>query len=103
MVDSRALDGLFVLVPAAVIVQTLCGLAFGLYPGRSRAGGFGEMAAVMKSVGLTTLVLALLNPMFAPQLVPLAVPFLAGIAALLGTAGVRYRRNVDRSPADGSR
>jgi FlaA1/EpsC-like NDP-sugar epimerase len=92
MVGNRDLNGLLVLVPVAVVLQVVVGLAFGLYTGSARSSGFGEMGAVVKSVALTTVVLVFLNPMFDPQLVPLAVPVLAGIVALLGTAGIRYRR-----------
>ena len=37
------LSGLFTLIPAAIIVHALAGLAFGTYTGRSRFGSFDEV------------------------------------------------------------
>ena len=92
------LDGLFILVPTAMIVQALAGLAFGIYTGRSRFGSFDEVTSLVKAAALTSLFLVGFIPLFDPRLAPLSVPFIGGPIALMLMAGVRYcwRLNMER-------
>ena len=83
-------DGLFVLVPAAVVLQTLAGLICGLYTGRARFGSFDEVMAMVRSVVTTAGVLFAVNVVADPQLVPKSVPVIGGVMALSLLAGIRY-------------
>jgi FlaA1/EpsC-like NDP-sugar epimerase len=84
------LSGLAILIPAAIIVQALAGLAFGTYTGRSRFGSFDEVTSLVKATALTSVFLMGFSPMFDPRLVPLSVPFIGGVTALVEMAGLRY-------------
>ena len=86
----KELSGLLTLIPAAIIVQALAGLAFGTYTGRSRFGSFDEVTSLVKATALTSLFLVGFSPMFDPRLVPLSVPFIGGVTALVEMAGLRY-------------
>ena len=86
----KELSGLLTLIPAAIIVQSLAGLAFGTYTGRSRFGSFDEVTSLVKATALTSLFLMGFSPMFDPRLVPLSVPFIGGVTALVEMAGLRY-------------
>ncbi len=83
-------DGLFVLVPAAVVLQALAGLVSGLYTGRARFGSFDEVVSMVRSVVITAIVLFLVNPLPDPRLVPKSVPAIGGVLALSLLAGIRY-------------
>ncbi len=82
--------GLFVLIPAAIVVQALAGLLCGLYTGRARFGSFDEVVAMLRSVVTTAVVLYALNVVAEPQLVPESVPVIGGVMALSLLAGIRY-------------
>jgi len=82
--------GLLVLVPLGVVVQFLAGTACGLYTGRSRFGSFEEVMSVVKATVVTASVLALLNLLAEPRLVPASVPVVGGVVALVLMAGARY-------------
>ncbi len=83
-------SGLAILVPVALVVQTIAGMHFGIYTGRWRFGSFEEVASLVKAVTVTTLVAAVFNPVWDPRLVPLSVPFVAGVIALVLMSGLRY-------------
>ncbi|MEA2686400.1 MAG: hypothetical protein QOE93_1595 [Actinomycetota bacterium] len=83
-------SGLTILVPAAVGMQALAGMQFGIYTGRWRFGSFDEVIAVVKAVTVTSCVLAVFNPLWDPRLVPLSVPFIGGLIALVLMSGLRY-------------
>jgi len=82
--------GLVVLVPVAVVVQAVAGLACGLYTGRARFGSFDEVVSMLRSTVLTSGFLFIVNPLADPRLVPASVPFVAGVLALALLAGMRY-------------
>lgn len=84
------LTGLLILVPAAIVVQTLAGHAFGIYTGRARFGSFDEVTSLVKAAAVTSLFLFGLSPLFEPRLVPLSVPFIGGLTALVVMSGLRY-------------
>ncbi|HVF13103.1 MAG TPA: polysaccharide biosynthesis protein, partial [Acidimicrobiales bacterium] len=90
--------GLAILVPVAVTVQIIAGTRFGIYTGRWRFGSFEEVMSLVKAVALTSLVVAAFNPLWDPRLVPLSVPFVAGVIALVLMSGLRYawRLTVER-------
>lgn len=83
-------DGLALLVPVAVAVQLLAGLRFGLYNGRWRFGSFDEVMALVKASFASTLLVSAFNPLWRPRLLPLSVPLVGGIIALVVMAGFRY-------------
>ncbi len=87
---SGKFGGLLFLVPAAVASQAFAGVAFGTYTGRSRFGSFDEVASLAKAVGLTTVLVASANAITSPRLVPLTVPVVAGLVAMLLMGGIRY-------------
>ncbi len=82
--------GLAQLIPLAVLVQGVVGLACGLYTGRSRFGSFEEVMSLAKATAVTAVVLFVLNLIPDPRLGPASVPIMAGVVALMLTAGVRY-------------
>jgi len=84
------LDGLVVMVPAALVIQGLAGLAAGLYTGRSRFGSFEEVVSLARATVLTGAALSILNLPTHPRLVPASVPMVAGVVALVLMGGVRY-------------
>jgi FlaA1/EpsC-like NDP-sugar epimerase len=82
--------GLATLVPGAIIVQALAGVRLGIYTGRWRFGSFEEVSSVVKAVLVTSAVLFAFNPLWDPRLVPLSVPLVAGVLALVMMSGLRY-------------
>ena len=107
-VGYAELSGLLTLIPVAVVVQSLAGLVFGTYTGRSRFGSFDEVTTLVKAVAITAIFLIGFSPLFDPRLVPLSVPFIAGPTALVEMAGLRYcwrlgRERRKRPSADGCR
>ncbi len=83
-------SGLAILVPAGVVLQVIAGVQFGIYTGRWRFGSFDEVTSLVKVMLVTSSVLAVFNPLWDPRLVPLSVPFVGGVIALVLMAGVRY-------------
>ena len=83
-------SGLAILVPVGVILQVIAGMQFGIYTGRWRFGSFDEVTSLVKVMLVTSSVLAIFNPLWDPSLVPLSVPFVGGVIALVLMAGVRY-------------
>ncbi|MCA1696065.1 MAG: polysaccharide biosynthesis protein, partial [Actinobacteria bacterium] len=89
-VSAADFGGLAVLVPAAVVLQILAGLGFGLYTGRSRYGSFDEVVSVLKASVSTSALLYGVNILASPRLAPASVPIVGGLAALVLMAGNRY-------------
>jgi len=100
-VPSQALGGLLVLVPLAVGAQLLLGLLDGLYIGRWSLGSFEEVAALIRTVLGTAVILAAVD--LPTRLVPLSVALGAPAVALVFMAGFRYawrlRRERRRRPS----
>ena len=96
--SSERFSGLLVLIPIAVLFQLVAGLACGLYTGRSRFGSFDEVVSMVRSVTITAAVLAIVNPIADPRLVPASVPVIGGVMALALLAGIRYcwRLSIER-------
>ena len=88
--SENDIDGLWYLVPFALVIHLAAGLHFGLYNGRWRFGSFEEVMALVKATTVTTLVVFSFNPLWQPRLLPLSVPVVAGITALVVMAGFRY-------------
>jgi len=88
--DVPHVGRLALIIPAAVIIQALVGLACGLYTGRSRFGSFEEVVSVVMATVLSAGVLAVANGVLQPRLVPASVPFMGGVLALVLMAGIRY-------------
>ncbi len=84
------LGGLLAAVAAAAAVQTVSGLALGLYLGRWRFGTLDEVSHLVASVAITVGGVALINQLSDPLLVPSSVPLAGGLLALASMAGVRY-------------
>jgi len=84
------LGGLLAAMAAAAAVQTVSGLALGLYLGRWRFGTLDEVSHLVASVAITAGGLALINQLSNPLLVPSSVPLAGGLLAIASMAGVRY-------------
>ena len=89
-VDWINVRGVFALACIAILVQSLAGLACGLYTGRSRFGSFEEVMSLVKATVVSGAVLTILNLIPHPRLVPASVPIGAGLVALVLMAGARY-------------
>lgn len=80
------------------------GVSDGLYLGRWSLGSFEEVAALIRTVLCTTLVLVLVN--VPSRVVPLSVTLAAPALALVAMAGARYAWRLDRErrrrPAEGA-
>lgn len=86
-VDVR---GLLALVPFAMAVQLVVGLAAGQYRGRWRYGSFEEVAALVRTDAVVTVLVAVVNRFVLPGRIPVSATILAGFCALLVHAGVRF-------------
>ncbi len=83
-------EGLSVLIPVALVVQMVAGLACGLYTGRSRFGSFEEVLSLVKATVFTVAAVAVINIVPDKRLAPASAPIVGGAVALVLTAGVRY-------------
>ncbi|SNY56495.1 polysaccharide biosynthesis protein [Paractinoplanes atraurantiacus] len=83
------LTGLAVLSAVAAVVLAVTGSWWGLYTGRWQYGCFEEIAAVAKTLAVTTPVLFVLDTLLG-RLVPRSAIIGAGLIALVLAAGVRY-------------
>ncbi|MFF5078707.1 polysaccharide biosynthesis protein [Actinoplanes sp. NPDC000266] len=83
------LTGLAVLSAVAAVVLAAAGSWSGLYTGRWQYGCFEEIAAVAKTLAVTTPVLFVLDTLLG-RLVPRSAIIGAGLIALVLAAGVRY-------------
>lgn len=83
-------DALALLVPFAMAVQLVVGLAAGQYRGRWRYGSFEEVAALVRTVAIVTVLVAVVNRFALPGRIPVSATILAGFCALLIHTGARY-------------
>ncbi|GAA0499072.1 dTDP-glucose 4,6-dehydratase [Paractinoplanes deccanensis] len=83
------LAGLVTLTAVAALVQTITGAWWGLYTGRWQYGCFEEIAALAKTLAVTTPVLFVLDTLLG-RLVPRSAIIGGGLIALVLAAGVRY-------------
>jgi FlaA1/EpsC-like NDP-sugar epimerase len=83
----------------ASVLQVLAGTATGLYRGRFRYGSFDEVAHLVRSVSIATVLFAVVNQLSPKHFVPASVAFIGGFIALIVMAGSRYvwRLALDRS------
>lgn len=89
-VTAEQLAPLAVLVPVAVVVQLVVGLAAGQYRGRWRYGSFEEVAALVRTVAVVTVLVAVVNRFLLPDRIPVSATVGAGLVALLIHSGARY-------------
>jgi FlaA1/EpsC-like NDP-sugar epimerase len=89
-VTTAVLRPLIVLVPMAVVVQLVVGLAAGQYRGRWRYGSFEEVAALVRTVAVVTVLLAVVNRFLLGERVPVSATIGAGLFAILIHCGARY-------------
>ena len=80
--------GVWTAAALVVTVQVVVGLWQGLYLGRWRLGSFEEIAALLRSVVLSAVVLFAVD--WSTRSVPISVPVAALFIALVGMAAVRY-------------
>ncbi|MCB1004016.1 MAG: polysaccharide biosynthesis protein [Acidimicrobiales bacterium] len=85
-----AWERLALLIPIAVAIHVVVGIAGGLYLGRWRFGSFEEVAALTRCVVVTTVSVAFVNRFLFDYLIPVTATILAGCLALLFMAGARY-------------
>lgn len=89
--DKRDYASLKVLLPIAVALQILSGLATGLYTGRWRFGSFEEVAALGEAAFVNTLLLFVIVVVASTtHLVPLGAVIVGGLGALVLMGGSRY-------------
>lgn len=106
--DSRVTP-VFALIPLAVLAQIVAGLSSGLYTGRWRFGSFDEVAALLRTVVITSALVFLSNLWISdPPLIPRSSPLVGGFIALVLTSGARYAwrlrmERLRRPDQDGSR
>ncbi len=74
----------------ATSLHLVTALVGGLYLGRYRYGTFDEMAHLLRSVAVASVLLAVSNRMLHQQLVPASVVFIGGTFALVVMTGSRY-------------
>jgi FlaA1/EpsC-like NDP-sugar epimerase len=77
-------------VPLVIVAQVWIGLLVGLYQRRWRFGSFEEVAAIVVTATLVVALLTGLDLFYLDHLVPVSVPFGAGLFALVGMLGTRY-------------
>ena len=87
-IDTR---GIAALICLACVFQPLSGIAMGLYVRRWIFGSFDEVAALAKSIAMTTILLFFAD-VWAParRPAPKSVALIAGLLAIILTAAVRY-------------
>ncbi len=83
-------DGLLVLAALAAVVQVTLGRWQGLYSGRWRFGSFEEVAALVGTVVVTTVLAFGLNLLPDPHFVPSSAVLGASLVALTLMGGLRY-------------
>ena len=82
--------GWLLAIPPAVLAQTVTGLGFGLYTGRSRFGSFDEVAGLVRATIVAALLLYGLNQVVDPHLVPRSAVVAGAFTALVFMGGTRY-------------
>jgi dTDP-4-amino-4,6-dideoxygalactose transaminase len=84
------ISGLLMALPLAALCQIVAGLAFGLYLGRWWFGSFEEVAALVRAVSLTTVLLGAVDLLIEPRMIPLSVAIGSGPTALVLMGATRY-------------
>ena len=82
--------GVVLLCALAIALQCSVGLAYHLYRGRYRFGGFEEVAGLAVVVAAATSALTLVDLLTSARLVPASVPIAGGVTAFVLMAGGRY-------------
>ena len=78
-------------IPFIGVVQLTIGLGSGLYRRRWRYGSIDEVAALVITSSVTTIVVAAFNNwIFDPRLLPMSAIWFAGVVGLVLMAGIRY-------------
>ena len=78
-------------IPFIGVVQLTIGLVSGLYRRRWRYGSIDEVAALVITSSVTTVVVAAFNNwIFYPRLLPMSAIWFAGVVGLVLMAGIRY-------------
>ena len=84
-------QNLFKFIPFIGVVQLTIGLGSGLYRRRWRYGSIDEVAALVITSSVTTVVVAAFNNwIFDPRLLPMSAIWFAGVVGLVLMAGIRY-------------
>jgi FlaA1/EpsC-like NDP-sugar epimerase len=88
-ISEANLDGVGYLTLPTMAVLLGIGSHFGLYNGRWRYGSFEEVSALAKTIGLTTVVVLIVDTVVGRQ-APRSAIIASGIIAMVFTASVRY-------------
>jgi FlaA1/EpsC-like NDP-sugar epimerase len=78
------------IIPIALVIEVVAGLACGLYTGRSRFGSFDEVLSLVRATAITVVALTVIAYVPEDRLVPASAPLFSGALALVLMAGVRY-------------
>lgn len=78
------------LVPIAAVVQSITGVGFGLYTGRSRFGSFDEISGLLRASAVAFALIYVINLLADPHFVPRSGVAAGAITALVVMAGTRY-------------
>ncbi|MGH9189571.1 MAG: polysaccharide biosynthesis protein [Acidimicrobiales bacterium] len=88
--DKVDFSSWLLMVPPAAVAQTITGLGFGLYTGRSRFGSFDEVAGLVRAASVAAVLIYTVNLVSDPHLVPRSAVVAGGITALALMGGTRY-------------
>ena len=89
-VPAHARPGMWQMLPIAAALFLVVGTAMGLYARRWGYGSLDEVVALSKAIGISTVILTVLDLTILDHLVPVSVCVGAGPTALLGMAIIRY-------------
>ena len=89
-IDGR--EGLIRFIPLVATVQVLTGYAVGLYRRRWRYGSYDEVAALVITATITTVIVYILNEIYldTPRPIPQSAVAVGGVFGLILMAAVRY-------------
>jgi FlaA1/EpsC-like NDP-sugar epimerase len=88
-IDQVNLHGLLLLTLPTMAVQLSIGSRFGLYNGRWRYGSFEEISALARTIGLTTVLVFVMDTALG-RLAPRSAIIASAMIAMVLTAAVRY-------------
>jgi FlaA1/EpsC-like NDP-sugar epimerase len=90
-VPNPEIKDLVKLIPIVLAVQVMVGLSIGLYRKRWRYGSFDEVAALVATAVITTVIIAIVNFRYLDHpLIPASSLWVAGFVGLILMAAVRY-------------
>ena len=98
--SALSIGGQFAIIPVIVVCHLAGAWITGLYAGRSRVGSFDEVAALARSVVITTALIFAIDLVAShPRMVPLSAPVGAAFGAFVLMGAIRYvaRANDDRA------